>query len=130
MSEKNIMTTIKGAWQSSSKAITMNMSIAAFFSRLNITDKFCPETAPATWLLWRRMAIRIPAWFTIGRMSKVTPRTSPRIIAGSLGKMTVTKIANISQVGPAMITASKASVEKKTGIIYGFRCSCACRYSY
>ena len=113
IASKDIMTAIRGAWQSSSRAITISMSMAAFFSRLNITDKFCPETAGATWLLWRRMAMKIPMWFAIGRMSNITPRASPKTIEGNLGKMTVTKSADISQVGPAITIASMASVDKK-----------------
>ena len=47
----NKFTNNAGAKNSISPTITMSMSMAAFFSRLNITDKFCPETASATWLL-------------------------------------------------------------------------------
>ena len=48
---RNILMNIAGAKKSISTAITMSMSMADFFSRLNRTDKFCPETASATWLL-------------------------------------------------------------------------------
>ncbi len=48
---RKILINIPGAKQSISTAITTSMSMVAFFSRLNRTDKFCPETASATWLL-------------------------------------------------------------------------------
>ena len=47
---RNILRNTAETKQSISTAITMSISVAAFFSRLNITDRFCPETAFATWL--------------------------------------------------------------------------------
>ena len=50
----------------------MIMSIAAVFSRLKIIeDALGPETAPVTWLLWRRITMKIPTWFKIGKIDKL-----------------------------------------------------------
>ena len=49
---RSACTAILGHRQRSSTAITMIMSIATAFSRLNIIkDALGPETAPVTWLL-------------------------------------------------------------------------------
>ena len=109
----NILTAIAGAKKSISAAITMNMSIAAFFSRLNRTDKFCPETASATWLLWRRMAIKIPMWFTTGKMTKHIATTRLSIKAWFVGRIKRIKIVSKSQIVPARTAAFTASVDKK-----------------
>ena len=91
----------------------MIMSIAAFFSRLNIMDELFPERASTTCLLWRRMAMKIPMWFTTGTMSKITPRTTSRTKDCRLGKIKTVKPVHIWQVVPDKITDIRASVDKK-----------------
>ena len=111
----NMLTAIPGARQSSNTAVTINMSIATIFSRLNVTeDAFCPETAFCTCLFWRRIAMKIPMWFTIGTMINIVPTTRPRASWTSpSGRIQRISIVNRSQVIPVRKTALTASVEKK-----------------
>lgn len=106
--------------ETKSTAITMIMSIATFFSRLTRVDACCPETATAIWLLWRRMAMKIPICFAIDRMTRNTAKTSPSTNPVNLGRIKFFTMAKSSQAVPAVVTVLTASVEKK-GIFISFR---------
>lgn len=118
---RNILTNTAGTKQSIRTAITISMSNAAFFSRLNRTDKFCPDTVSTIWLLWRRMATKIPMWFAIGRMTRDTPRTWLSRKEGRTGKIKRIKIVSNIQIVPVMVAASTASVDRKKTKIFSIK---------
>lgn len=104
----SVLTLNKGTKQSNSTAITMIMSIAAFFSRLNRTDAFGPDKASPNCLLCRRMAMKIPKWFTIGRMTKITPKRWLKTNWALSGKMNRSRIVIVNQIVPVMAAACTA----------------------
>ena len=108
----NIPMATEGARQNNSTATIINISMATFFSRLNMADKFCPETASCNSRLWRRMAMKIRTWFTMGVINSMTPTTRVRINATPEGKMNRSKTVHISQVAPAMKAACSVPVKK------------------